>query len=83
MITLKSILPAGLAYNHIVGTGGIGSGIFFSMKENDTLGRNESRMATLLPYKDLLQATYHYALYCYFTWSEDRTGNFSLTLLAR
>ncbi|MBA2562636.1 MAG: carbohydrate kinase family protein [Chitinophagaceae bacterium] len=52
MITLKSILPAGLVYDHIVATGGIGSGIFFSLKNNDTLGRNESRMATLLPYKD-------------------------------
>ena len=52
MITLKPILPAGLVYDHIVATGGIGSGIFFSLKGNDTLGRNESRMATLLPYKD-------------------------------
>ncbi|MEP7106970.1 MAG: PfkB family carbohydrate kinase [Ferruginibacter sp.] len=52
MITLKSILPSGLVYDHIVSTGGIGSGIFFSLRGIETLGRNESRMATLLPYKD-------------------------------
>jgi sugar/nucleoside kinase (ribokinase family) len=52
MNTLTPISPQGLVYNHIVSTGGIGSGIFFSMEGNDTLGRNESRMATLLPYKD-------------------------------
>ena len=52
MTCLQPISQAGLAYNHIIGTGGIGSGIFFSMNHNHTLGRNESRMATLLPYKD-------------------------------
>lgn len=52
MNTLKPIFSKGFAYNHIVGTGGIGSGIFFSIKGNETIGRNESRMATLLPYKD-------------------------------
>ncbi|HUQ67593.1 MAG TPA: carbohydrate kinase family protein [Flavitalea sp.] len=41
-----------LVYDHIIGTGGIGSGIFFSLKGNETLGREESRMAALLPYKD-------------------------------
>lgn len=38
--------------NHVVGTGGIGSGVFFSLKGEETLGRNESRMATLMPYRD-------------------------------
>lgn len=52
MICLQPISQAGLAFNHIIGTGGIGSGIFFSMSGNHTLGRNESRMATLLPCKD-------------------------------
>lgn len=48
---LKSI-SGKLTYDHIVGTGGIGSGIFFSLEGNDTLGREESRMASLLPYRD-------------------------------
>jgi sugar/nucleoside kinase (ribokinase family) len=52
MSTLKSIADDGLLYDHIIGTGGIGSGIFFSLSGNDTLGREESRMAKLLPYKD-------------------------------
>src|SRR6476646_3636951 len=52
MNTLTSILPSGLVYDHIVATGGIGSGIFFLLDGNETLGRNESRMAQLLPYKD-------------------------------
>jgi len=52
MICLQPIDRQGLTYNHIIGTGGVGSGIFFSMTHNHTLGRNESRMATLLPYKD-------------------------------
>jgi sugar/nucleoside kinase (ribokinase family) len=52
MTTLKPIQGSGLRYDHIVGTGGIGSGMFFSLKGNHSLGRNESRMATLLPCKD-------------------------------
>jgi sugar/nucleoside kinase (ribokinase family) len=52
MICLQPIHRGGLLFNHIIGTGGIGSGIFFSMCHDHTLGRNESRMATLLPYKD-------------------------------
>lgn len=39
-------------YKHIVGTGGIGTGIVFFLETNETLGRNESRAAILLPYKD-------------------------------
>jgi sugar/nucleoside kinase (ribokinase family) len=49
---LKPLSGNGLIYDHIIGTGGIGSGIFFSMDGNHTLGRNESRIAKLLPYKD-------------------------------
>lgn len=41
-----------LKYDRIVGTGGIGSGIFFALHDNHTLGREESRLADLLPYKD-------------------------------
>ncbi len=52
MSTLKPLSPQGFVYNHIIATGGIGSGIFFSVEGNETMGRNESRMATLLPYKD-------------------------------
>lgn len=52
MNCLKAIKNSGLTYNHIIATGGIGSGIFFSMSSNHTIGRNESRMGTLLPYKD-------------------------------
>jgi len=49
---LQPLNPSGLSFNHIIATGGIGAGIFFSLKDNHTLGRNESRMATLLLYKD-------------------------------
>lgn len=48
--------PAGeaqnLRYDHIIGTGGIGSGIFFSFPDAHTLGRNESRLARLEPFED-------------------------------
>ncbi|MGV8096361.1 MAG: carbohydrate kinase family protein [Mangrovibacterium sp.] len=49
---MKPISNKGLLFDHVVGTGGIGYGIFFSLEGNHTLGRNESRLATLLPYKD-------------------------------
>jgi sugar/nucleoside kinase (ribokinase family) len=52
MNALTSIAKVGLVYDHIVATGGIGSGIFFMLEGNETLGRNESRMGQLLPYKD-------------------------------
>ena len=63
MIRLASILKEGhLLYDHIVGTGGIGSGIIFSMTGNNTLGRNESRMAALMPFQDFckLHIIMHY-----------------------
>ncbi|MBX2924625.1 MAG: hypothetical protein KF746_20655 [Chitinophagaceae bacterium] len=40
------------AYKSIIGTGGIGSGMFFLLEQNHTLGRNESRLGALLPFKD-------------------------------
>lgn len=48
---------------YLVGTGGIGKGILFQFHENDTLGRNESRLATLTDYKDFCKAhiILHYA----------------------
>lgn len=52
MTHLKPLHETGLKYDHIIATGGIGSGIFFALNGNHTLGRNESRMATLLPYAD-------------------------------
>lgn len=62
MRSLQSISSEGFAYDHIIATGGIGSGMFFSLAGNETLGREESRMATLLPYKDYckLHIVLHY-----------------------
>lgn len=52
MRTPKPIGKQDLRYDHIIGTGGIGSGIFFSFPDAHTLGRNESRLARLEPFKD-------------------------------
>lgn len=52
MSTLQPIAANTFRYTHIIGTGGIGSGMFFSLTGDHTLGRNESRAATLLPYRD-------------------------------
>lgn len=41
-----------LKYSYVVGTGGIGSGILFNICENETLGRNESRLAELSGARD-------------------------------
>jgi sugar/nucleoside kinase (ribokinase family) len=41
-----------LKYRLLVGTGGIGSGIFFQLKGSRTLGRNESRPGYLLDARD-------------------------------
>jgi sugar/nucleoside kinase (ribokinase family) len=51
MSYLKS-LNDNLKYKYLIGTGGIGSGIFFKLRENHTLGRNESRPADIYPYRD-------------------------------
>lgn len=50
-VTLQPSKKA-LRYNHIVGTGGIGSGIFFLLEGNHILGRNESRMGKLESHRD-------------------------------
>lgn len=52
MTSLRPIDADGFRYTQIIGTGGIGSGIFFSLKGDHTLGRSESRAATLHPYRD-------------------------------
>ena len=52
MSSLRPITGKGWLYNRIIATGGIGSGIFFQLEGNETLGREESRMAQLLPYRD-------------------------------
>src|SRR5688500_3236515 len=52
MSRLYPIGSGGYRYDHIAGTGGIGTGIFFSLVSNETLGRNESRAGYLLPYQD-------------------------------
>jgi sugar/nucleoside kinase (ribokinase family) len=52
MNVLSEVKAGKLRYDHIIGTGGIGSGIVFSLKGDHTLGRNESRLATLEPYND-------------------------------
>ena len=52
MTALKPSKGKLLRYNHIIGTGGIGSGIFFSMEGNHTLIRNESRRGKLESFRD-------------------------------
>lgn len=49
-------------YTHIVGTGGIGSGMFFLLEGNQTLTRNESRLGRQLPCRDYckLHTMLHY-----------------------
>src|SRR4051812_24043493 len=74
MISLKPVSGTRLKYDHIVGTGGIGSGMFFLMKGNHTLGRNESRMATLLPCKDFCKQ--HIILHYIAVLLGAKTGNF-------
>lgn len=41
-----------LKYTRLIGTGGIGTGIFMVLEGNETLGRNESRLAARMPYRD-------------------------------
>ncbi|OGV65416.1 MAG: hypothetical protein A2498_13900 [Lentisphaerae bacterium RIFOXYC12_FULL_60_16] len=45
-------LPAGSRYDCMIGTGGIGSGMFFALDGNHTLGREESRSGRLLDRRD-------------------------------
>ena len=51
-----------LSYDYVVGTGGIGCGVFFRFDDNMTLGRNESRLAELMDTKDFckLHIILHY-----------------------
>lgn len=54
-----------LAFDYIVGTGGIGKGILFQLTGNHPLGRNESRLAELTDFRDYckLHIILHYAAY--------------------
>ncbi|MGE5612875.1 MAG: carbohydrate kinase family protein [Bacillota bacterium] len=51
-----------LRYTRIIGTGGIGTGIFFKLDGMHTIGRNESRSGKLMPYRDYckLHIVFHY-----------------------
>lgn len=53
---------AGRKIRKIIGTGGIGKGLFFLSHENSELGRNESRMAELSEARDYckLHIVFHY-----------------------
>jgi sugar/nucleoside kinase (ribokinase family) len=52
MKKLSGVSSGKLRYDHIIGTGGIGTGIVFSLEGDHSLGRNESRLATLEPFHD-------------------------------
>jgi ribokinase len=55
MSELQSALcldPVRLRYDALIGTGGIGAGIFFALNGNHTLGREESRSGRLLNRQD-------------------------------
>jgi ribokinase len=45
-------LPAGLRYEALIGTGGIGTGTFFRLDGDHTLGREESRSGRFLDRRD-------------------------------
>ena len=49
-------------YEFLLGTGGIGSGMFFALRGNETLGRNESRAGAVLDRRDFckLHIVAHY-----------------------
>ncbi len=51
---MQSLLvdPARLRYRGLIGTGGIGSGMFFALHGNHTLGREESRSGQILDRQD-------------------------------
>lgn len=48
----RAILNSGRPYRSLVGVGGIGSGAFFALEGDHTLGRNESRPARRLHVRD-------------------------------
>ena len=62
MKALKVTFSPSSPYLFMVGTGGIGSGIFFELDGDQTLGRNESRAGRLLDWKDYckLHIVFHY-----------------------
>src|SRR4051812_49211144 len=74
MRTLRPVSGTTLKYNHIVGTGGIGAGMLFRLKGNHTLGRNESRMAALLPCRDFCKQ--HIILHYISVLLGTKTGDF-------
>lgn len=45
-------IPSGNPYTLLVGVGGVGSGIFFELDGDHTIGRNESRLGRLLDVRD-------------------------------
>lgn len=52
MLGLQPVTGTKLKYGHLIGTGGIGTGMFFNLEGDHTLGRNESRLGSLMPFKD-------------------------------
>ena len=54
-------------YKAMIGAGGIGSGMFFKLNGDHTLGREESRSGYFLDQKDYckLHIISHYVLYFY------------------
>jgi sugar/nucleoside kinase (ribokinase family) len=56
-------LPPAAPYDRLIGVGGIGTGIFFALEGDHTLGRNESRPGRLLDVRDYckLHIIAHYA----------------------
>lgn len=52
MSTPLRIAPARRRYDALIGTGGIGAGVFFALNGNQTLGREESRSGRYLDHRD-------------------------------
>lgn len=60
MRTLR--IHSGSPYRRLIGVGGVGTGVFFKLSGNHTLGRNESREGALLDVRDYckLHIVIHY-----------------------
>jgi sugar/nucleoside kinase (ribokinase family) len=54
MSGLSLVRKSGLIYRRMIGTGGLGSGMFFKLEDNHTLGRNESRSGEIAHYISVL-----------------------------
>lgn len=52
MTRLNAVQGGKLEFQRFIGTGGIGSGMFFKLDANHTLGRNESRSGVLTTFRD-------------------------------